>query len=734
MKPGLTAVRVSLGIAVAVCGLRLLALPAIEFLDLKILDFRTAARGTVRPGGQVVIIGIDEKSLAEVGRWPWPRSRLATLIEKISATEVAVIGVDVILDQPDTSVDLERLRSAIAAEPRQPAAELVTALGLDVDNDARLAAALRDSGRVVLSHFFEFGGVPGPTFAADTERLPELSVRSVGVASLPTTDGLPEADRIHLDVPVLIEAAAGSGHINFMTDPDGIYRRVPVVIRAGDRLTPAIGVEILRRYLGGAAASVTVGPAGVTGVEIGRLAPAVDSAANLWINYLGPPRTFRHISAADVLAGRADPNALTGRIALVGFAAAGFDEIATPFAPVAPAVELQATVLDNILHDGSLRRPWWVVPGEAALVLVFGLGLGLVVRYTGALPAAVAASALALLYVWGTQHLFEAGHLALGAVYPLMGIFLCTLGGTVFQAFSEEREKRWIRGAFSRYLNPEVTEFLARNPERLRLGGERRELTILFMDVRGFSTISEGLSPDMLAELLNEFLGAMTDVVFEHEGLLDKYMGDAVMAFWGAPIAVSDHAARCCRAALGMLTALRELHARWSTLDRPLLEIGVGINTGEAAVGNFGSLQRFSYTALGDDVNLASRLEGLNKTYGTRILISDSTRRVIGEEFVSREIDRVRVKGKMQAVVVHELLGLGTDDHDGSLARRAAAFFAALEAYRQQGWDDAIARLTALYQEYPEDQAVGLLRARCEQLRAVPPGEPWLAVSDALTK
>jgi adenylate cyclase len=707
-----TATRASLAVAVLIAAVRLLTPAPLEMLDLKALDLRYRLRGATAAGSEVVIIGIDETSLAKIGRWPWPRSRLAMLIDELTEAGAAVVGLDIMFDQPDHSIDVASLETAVAAAPDQAATDLMARLRLDLDNDARLAAALRRSGRVVLGHFFELGRPKDPPSRLDALRA-ELSVRATGGASVERGERFETASRAYLATPVLAGAAAGAGHVNFLVDGDGIYRRVPLAVRVGDRLAPALSLEMLRVSLGGAAASVTLAPDGVQALRIGTLAPPVDGGGRLWVNYLGPSPAFPHLAAVDVLEGRVPAAALAGKLALVGFTATGFDKIATPFAPVAPGVELQAMVLDNMLHGGSLVRPWWLVPAEAALIVVLGIVLGMALRRLGTPAALLTALGVALLCAWGGQRLFENARLAVGGAYVLGAVFCCTLAGAVARAISEEREKRWIRNAFRHYLNPEVTEILARTPESLRLGGERREITILFVDVRDFTGISETLSPEVLGELLNNFLGAMTDVVFSHDGLLDKYIGDAVMAFWGAPVPAQNNAARCCRAALDMTAALGTLRERWQPLGRPLLQIGIGINTGEAAVGNFGSAQRFNYTAVGDDVNLASRLEGLNKQYATEVLITERTREAIGDEFITREIDQVLVKGRSQPVVVHELLGRRAEDQDGRLAARAAAFGAALGAFRREAWAEAIDCLRALKERYPEDRAAAAFLNRC---------------------
>ncbi len=712
----LTVLRVSAGIAVVVATLRLLAPAASELLDLKAFDYRYVARGAVPPGDEIVIVAIDEASLTQVGRWPWPRPTLAALVDRLNEAGAAVIGLDIVLDQPDMSVDLATLEAAVAEAPGLEARTLLDALGTEVGADARLAAAFRRSGHVIVGHFFELGDGPSAISAESVADVPELSVTATGGATPESAATVVRARRAHLSAATLARAAAGAGHVNVLPDGDGINRRLPLVVRVGDRLSPALSLEVVRNYRGGETAAVMLAPREVTAIRLGAEMLPADSGGQIWLNYLGPPGTFPHVSAADVLAGRGSA-VLKGRIALVGFTALGFDEIATPFHPVVPGIDLQATAADNLLHGGSLHRPRWLAPVEAALVLALGLAIGLLLRRLTGIVGWMAALGIVVLYVVGTQWLFETRGLVLTAVYPIAAILSCTLGTAIFRAVVEEREKREIRQAFSRYLNPEVTELLARDPSQLRLGGERREITVFFSDIRDFTTISEALGPEALGKLLNEYLGAMTDVVFRHEGLLDKYVGDAIMAFWGAPVAAPDHARRCCQAALDMRATLASLHERWAADGVPLIEIRIGIHSGEAMVGNFGSAQRFSYTAMGDTVNVASRLEGVNKQYGTHVLISEGTRRAIGDGFLSREIDRVMVKGRVEPVTVYELLGAVRDDRDGRVRRPVEDFGAALSAFRAQAWDEAVARFETLERDFPQDRAVGSFLERCHRVR-----------------
>ena len=727
-----TVTRLSLAIGILFAALRLLAPLPLELLDLKVLDLRYLVRGALPVSEDVVIVSIDEQSLAQIGRWPWPRARLAELVDRLAEEGAAAIGIDIVFDQPDPSVELNELLAAAAARPEASASELVAALRMQDSNDARLAGALRASKRVVLGHFFELGGAANGRPENETaSRLPELSVRTAAGSNVSI---LSKASILRSNIAALAEAAAGAGHLNFFPDADGGYRRVPLAIRLGHRIAPAFSLETLRRYLGTAPATVHFAQFGVVGLQIGGKNIHVDEAGDLWINYLGPPGTFPHIPAVDALAGRFARDAVAGKIALVGFTAAGFDKVATPFSPVTAGVELHATAIDNMLRGRPLWRPAWVSPVEAAVLVLLGAGLGFLLGWLRGVSGAAMGAAVAATYALGTQYAFTSHGLVLSLVYPLGAILHCTVGVNVFQYVAEQREKRRVRNAFRHYVNPEVVEILAREPERLRLGGERREVTILFADIRDFTALSERLSPETSGELLNECLGTMTGIVFRHHGLLDKYIGDALMALWGAPLEAPDHAARCCRAATDMLAALPVLHERWRSRDWPLLDVVMGINTGEVVVGNFGSAERFNYTAIGDNVNIGSRLQGLNKLYGTRVLISETTRRAVGEEFICREIDRVRLKGRVSPVAIHELLGPSTEDHDGRLQQLSDAFTLTLGAYRSREWERAAAHLEQLAVKYPGDGPVGVYLQRCQILRAEPPGDDWDGVFEATSK
>ena len=689
---GVIGICVVLGLAVA--WLRLATPWPLELLELKALDLRFTLRGARAPTMAVTIVGIDERSLARYGRWPWPRSRLAEMVERLSAYGARTIAFDAVFD------------------------------ATDAPNDAAFAAAMRASGRVVLGEFFDFDDPAHrrpPSF-------PELVVRDRGGG----VERLRTASSFHGPIPALAAVAADAGHVNFVPDRDGGFRRVPLAIRSGDGVAPALSVAALRHWLGGRTGVLTIGGPGDTRLVVGDHELPIDDSGELRIDFLGPPNTVPTVSALDVLEQRVSRPALEGKLVLIAPTAVGFDSRPTPFSGSAPGVEIHASVIDNLLRGRGLVRPPWLVPVEAAAIVVLAVATGILITWR-AFAGALGALALYAIYAAGSQLAFAFQGTVVSLVYPFVMVIAGTIAGLGYQYATEARQRLWVRNAFERYVGGEVADLLAREPERLGLGGEKRELSILFTDIRGFSGLSERMAPEALAELLTEHLGAQTSIVFRHEGFVDKYIGDAVMAFWGAPLDAADHAHRACLAALDIAAAMPVLRAGWAARGWPEIHIGVGIATGDAVVGNFGSAKRFSYTAISDNVNLASRLEGLNPLYGTGILISEHTRAAIGDEFVCREIDCVRVKGKTQPVTVYELLCRRTDDAGGRAAQLAGAFSQAFIAYRQRRFTDAVAVLQAAT-ENGTDAAVTRFLERCRALVDDPPPDGWDGVYIARTK
>lgn len=642
-----------------------------EFLktvEIQLYDVHFQLRGVEQPGDGVVIAAIDEKSLTALGRWPWPRSLMGELIRALSAGGAKVIAVDILLSEPEVSGELraatqisERLRAlgvpgvGVAASPVQRELDDVIRRA---DHDGQLAEAIRESGRVVLPIVFEVGpdrpGLP-PEPSGTPYKSALQSFRHYDERGLYPPPGAKDATP---PIPALVEAAQALGHVTMQADQDGTTRWEAVVFEDRGSYYPSLAVQAVRLALG-------VEPRGLTldfgrALTVGSRTAPLDPRDRLLINYAGPGGTIRHLSAVDILSGKVSPDALRDRIVFIGATAEGtYDLRVTPTSPVMPGVEKHANVAANILNGRFLRRPVWVELVELAGILLFPPALAWL------LPRLRPVVSLgAVLAVW--VGLFAAVHLAfrtglwLPVVYSSLALGLTFVGITVFRLLTEERQRLWTKRAFQRFVSPEVVERLVENPAALQFGGEVRPLTVLFSDIRDFTGFTERHQPQEVVQMLREYLTRMVDQVLAQQGTLDKFIGDAVMAIFGAPVPLPDHAERACRAALGMIRELETLQARWAAEGREPFRIGIGINTGEMVVGNLGSEQLFDYTVVGDGVNLGARLESLNKEYKTTlpIIISESTYLAAKDVLDVRRLGEVRVKGKSQAVVVYELLGL----------------------------------------------------------------------------
>jgi adenylate cyclase len=386
-------------------------------------------------------------------------------------------------------------------------------------------------------------------------------------------------------------------------------------------------------------------------------------------------------------------------------------------------VEIHATVIDNILHQNFLTHSSFTHFMDICAIIFFGLAVGLLIPRLRPISGMIAAFLLVAAFVAVNFFVFFRFNIWLNLVYPFVTMAIIYLGITIYHYFKEEREKKKIRGAFQYYLTASVINEMLKDPAKLKLGGDKKDLTVLFSDIRGFTTISEKLTPEALVALLNEYLTAMTNEVFQHDGLLDKYMGDAIMAVFGAPLDQPDHAHRACLTALAMMKALRQLQKKWKDEGRPVFDIGIGINTGDMVVGNMGSEMRFDYTVMGDMVNLGSRLEGTNKEYGTNIIISEFTYEKVKDSICCRELDGVRVKGKIKPVKIYELLGEKKDE--AKFKDLIDAFAKGLAHYREEKWDEAIAAFLCVLDIRPGDFVSTMYMERCKNLKEHPPVEPW---------
>ncbi len=707
-----------------------LAIPGVlDRLSLPAFDLyqRLAPRKTP-DDPPVLIVDIDERSLRQIGQWPWPRTIIAQLVDKLGEAGAAVIAFDVMFAEPDRTSpqmlkDLLVSRGANAEEATQLLAKMP-------DPDTQLAEAMSKYPVVVGFSLIGSGGQ-----AKTATKAGFAYVGAMGADPLRFVDRMPEAVSA---LPGLQKAAAGNGFVNEPSDWDNVVRHVPLVLRLGNRPVPSLAAETLRVGLGarptyllryaGAQAEKSFGEnTGLNAIELqvpglGKpLDISTDAAGQVTLHYAARDAR-RYISAADILSGNFDKKRVADHIVLVGSSAAGLNDLkATPITPDMPGVEIHAQLIEQILQQDFLFRPDWGPGAEILFAVVFGIVVIVAIPLVGALPSAGVAGVAMIIAAAVSWFAFRDGQVLIDPVYPIAVLASVYLSGTLLNYRLTERRQREIRQAFSLYLSPHYVEELAKNPEKLVLGGEIRMMTIMFCDIRGFTSLSEGMTSHELGQLINEFLTPMTEIIMEHKGTIDKYIGDCIMAFWNAPLDDPDHAKNAVAAAQDMRRKLIELNQVWAAEGRRTLHVGIGINTGECSVGNFGSNQKFNYSLLGDPVNLSSRLEGLTKLYGVDLIIGEDTAMQLDEPGLI-ELDLVAVKGKTRAVRIFTL-----PPHPVETQQYLARHAALLEAYRRRDWDAALGLLEdpVLAAEREMAPVYGLFRERIAQLKVESLPSDW---------
>ncbi|WP_375777439.1 CHASE2 domain-containing protein [Bradyrhizobium sp. ma5] len=676
---------------------------------------------TARP---VTIVDIDEKSLADprLGQWPWPRTRLADIVINLTRLGAVVIAFDAVFSEPD------RLNPDIAADTFSSLDEEMRArLRQLPSNDSILADAIKNS-RVVL------GESGGPNVRADlNEKLPVTGLAMLGEEPQRFMFQFPGLLR---NVPVLEEAAAGRGLFTIRPERDGIVRRVPMMMVAQGITMPSLTFEMLRVAGGSGTILIKADKAGIQSLGIKGFAIPTDLYGQLWIHYARRDPSI-YVSAVDVLDGRVPPDRIAGKLILIGTSSVGLNDIkTTPVTPAMPGVEVHAQVLESALTGDVVSQPNYGIGIEFFAALIMGL---LVIAFApkfGPITLVVVGGLFASVLIGTSWYFYSQHRLLIDFTYPLMSTTAIYLT-LIFSAFvREQQQRRQIRSQFVQYMSPALVEQLAQAPERLVLGGEEREMTIMFSDMRGFTTISETYKrdPQGLTALMNRFLTPLSNAILARKGTIDKYMGDAIMAFWNAPLDDKQHQLNACDAALDMLERVddlnraREAEAQEGGHVYVPLNIGVGLNTGTCVVGNMGSDVRFDYSVFGDSVNLASRLEGQSKEYGFPIIVGSKTALAVKEKFAILELDFIMVKGKKEPEVIYAIAGREDVAGSGRFQRLRNLTIEMLACYRGRDWDGALA---AIERGRKTDEAqtlqylYRLYEARIRAFQKEPPPDDW---------
>ncbi|MEW6431909.1 MAG: adenylate/guanylate cyclase domain-containing protein [Myxococcota bacterium] len=730
----------------------------VQAFEARVTNVQFRLRGERPASRDLVVVELDEAGAQRYGLWPWPRAVVAKLIRGLLEGGAKVVGLDIAFtdEAPGDAAAKAVLAKLQAAGPLTPELEALKAELAQAEArspDAELEAALKAGGPRVVQGVLPLAdgdtrAIPAAVLARYREGEAAALIREipgeVKGSVVPLTPAQVEGWRIAgVQTPLPRFASLGNrlGHFGTVTDVDGTIRRAALLATLGDRgFFPSLGLQVAAAALDATIEPmVDIDTRQLTGVRLRRatgekvVVPVQGDLPFTPINYPGPEASFERLSAVDVLDGEVDPARLAGKAVLVGVTIMGSsgDQRVTPFNEFSPGIYTHASFLSNVLLGDFLRRPAVMTELEVLLFGLLALLLSALVPRLGAFTAKAGLIA-AVVLSWSAFTVIAFGQgLQVSWVVPTAALLVAAFGTVFLGYLSVDREKLKLRSTFSRYLGEDVIALALENPERLNQG-EKREMTVLFSDIRGFTSLSERLSPEVLAAFINEYLSPMTRIVFEEKGTLDKYIGDAVMAFWNAPLDQPDHALRACRAALAMLARLDELKAGWKAKGYPELEIGIGVNSGPMVVGNMGSDVRVDYTVLGDAVNLGSRLEGTTKEYDVRVIISESTWAQAKDQVVARRLGAVRVKGKRQPVRIFELRGLGAAK--GAEAEAIAAFEGAVDAWNERRFDDAAAGFRRVLEAWPGDPPSRRYLAAIDALAGQPADPDWDGVVSLKTK
>lgn len=687
--------------------------PSLQSLDNRLRDFFFITRAEIPQSGNVVIVDVDEKSLKALGQWPWERNVIAKLLQNLSKAGAGIIGLDMVFPERDKS------------SPAYVNEKLNLHLKNPPDYDAIFAETVA-STPTILGYVFNMKDNSTGVIPAD---IPAIFIENNPLSE--TT--LLEPKGVLLNIPIIQKSGYSSGFFNNIPDESGMIRSIPLLMQYEEQLYPSLAMEMIRVASSANQVMVNYGELGVESIVSGSITIPTDRYARLFINYRGGAKTFPYISAVDVVNNKFDNSLVAGKFILVGTTSTGLLDLRpTPFDAAYPGVEVHANAIDNILAGDFLVRPSWMVGADLSLIIVIFIVSFIVFNYIEAFWIFLAfVVELIVIYAFLDYMLFTKG-LIFNILFPFVSLVLSMMIATLMNFFLETKQKNIIKGKFASKVSESVMESILENQNSDDLQGSEREVTVFFSDLRNFTNISEAIeNPKDLIEFMNQYMDPMTEIIMQENGTVDKFIGDAVMSYWNAPQDVSNHADRAVDASLKQLKALEELNKKvrtqtkykkvvelFDSLGKNVIEIGIGLNTGSAIVGEMGSSHRSDYTAIGDSVNIASRLESLCKYYGSNLNVSNFTKEQLKGEYIFRFLDYVRVKGKNKPVEIWQIHGYGKAE--GALKEELELYHKAIKSYQHQDFKEAKIVFEDLDKKYSHN-IYDIYVKRCEHYIENPP-------------
>ncbi len=684
-------------------------------------------RKAPKPSPSIAIVDIDDRSLEIEGHWPWPRDKVADLITQLHKQGAVVIAFDMFFSEKEPNLADQMIEKIDKSQPdNTPVINFLQQQQPAFDNDNKFADSLSKVNTVLAIGFL--------TNSQTQNQLPPplLKLSDKLAAQL----NLFKAKGYIASIPVLQNAAKNAGFINIFSDTDGIFRHAPLIIEYNENVYPSLALQAVISYIGSPIQLITpqYGESQeLEGIQVGKTIIPIDINGQALIPFIGRSYTFPYISATDVLKGKIPNEAIQGKIIFVGTSATGMGDLkATAIENPYPGVEIQASMANGMLEDEFSYRPAWTYGANLILTILFGIISSIAFPYMGpkSLGAVVVIVPVSLLMI--NNYIWEQTGLVLSFLVPVILVSLSAVLNILYGYLFESRRRERLKEMFGQYVpSKHIDEMLTSNSE-FGLRGDDREMSVLFADIRGFTTISEGLTAKQLVELLNTYFTPMTEIIFNNTGTIDKYVGDLIMAFWGAPLKDESHAYHAIESAVSMQDKLKDLAAEHKDKSWPDIKLGIGINSGTMSVGDMGSQYRRNYTVLGDNVNLASRVESLSKFYGASIMVTEYTQR--GQsKFIFRKLDRVRVKGKSKGIEIYEVLGR-TEQLTPELDNELKQYNEGLNAYFAQRWDEAYKMMDTLHQQYPDKKIYKLYMERIQEYKEHPLPADWDGVYVHQTK